>query len=111
MPPAAPAPQSATLSPARAPSGHNGARRAHTGFLYSKRCACCNALYNMSYASGGTKLPAGKQLVWADLTSDKDGEDTCWVQCSRDTIWAASLLRRFTAQSLHSHSGALSFFL
>ena len=47
--------------------------------------------------------------IWADLTSDEDGEATRWVQCSRNTIWAASLLRRFTQQSLHSHSGALSF--
>ena len=28
-------------------------RGERTGFLYSKRCPCCNALYNMSYASGG----------------------------------------------------------
>ena len=88
-------------------------RGIRTGAEFLKRCPCCNALYNMSYAFAGsaacTKLPAGKELIWSDLTSDDDGEKTRWVQLSRDTVWAASLLRRFTAQSVHSHSGALSF--
>ena len=84
-------------------------RGARTGSLFLKKCACCGAKYNMSYAEGGSKLERSTQRIWADLTSDEDGVATRWVQCSRQIVWQASLLQGFTAQTLHSHSGALSF--
>ena len=58
-------------------------RGARTGSLFLKKCACCGAKYNMSYAEGGSKLERGTQRIWADLTSDEDGVATRWVQCSR----------------------------
>ena len=43
-------------------------RGARTGHLYSKKCPCCKALYNMSFASGGTTTSRSCVVRASDYT-------------------------------------------
>ena len=43
-------------------------RGARTGHLYSKKCPCCKALYNMSYASGGATTSRSCVVRASDYT-------------------------------------------
>lgn len=72
-----------------------------TAALYKKYCSKCKAVHNMSYAL----LADGSQKVY----SGAEDRAAVWWQVGRDTIFAVTLIERFQAQLLHSHTGALPF--
>ena len=59
----------------------------------------------MSYAEGGTRIPAGKQVPYPGATASSRR----WVQLSQSTVFENSLLDRLSAQMVHSHTGFETF--
>ena len=54
---------------------------------------------SMSYAEGGTEIPAGKQLPYAKATS----QETRYVQLKPGYVFENSLVKGYEAQALFSH--------
>ena len=77
----------------------SGARR---GELYAKSCRVCGAVHNMSCAAGGLHLATGVQLYYDQATNAR------WFM-ARETVVETSLLRKYDAQALHSHTGMLTY--
>ena len=75
------------------------------GILHSKTCRKCGALHGMSYASGGSELPSGKQMPYAGATA----RESRWCQLSPKVVWENSLLHDFEAQAVFSHTGYSTF--
>jgi hypothetical protein len=77
----------------------------HTCRLFLKRCDKCQALYDLTSAEGGLLLPAGEQLPLRGATE----RSSRWFQASSQTVVETSLLYRYEAQALHSHTGVETF--
>ena len=75
------------------------------GELNGLSCPQCSAWHSMSYAEGGTRIPAGKQVPYPGATASSRR----WVQLSQSTVFENSLLDRLSAQMVHSHTGFETF--
>ena len=71
------------------------------GVLHQKLCLSCGAVHSMSYAEGGTEIPAGKQMPYAKATSP----ETRYVQLKKGYVFENSLVKGYEAQALFSHTG------
>lgn len=71
------------------------------GVLHAKVCPECDATHYMSYAEGGSRIPAGKQLPYALAAA----RETRFVQFTPGYVFGSSLLRGYEAQALFSHTG------
>ena len=75
------------------------------GELNGLSCPRCSAWHSMSYAEGGTRIPAGKQVPYPGATASSRR----WIQLSQSTVFENSLLDRLSAQMVHSHTGFETF--
>ena len=75
------------------------------GELNGLSCPRCSAWHSMSYAEGGTRIPAGKQVPYPGATASSRR----WVQLSQSTVFENSLFGRLSAQMVHSHTGFETF--
>lgn len=73
------------------------------GSLFSRRCTECNALHNMSYASGGKLLSPGEQLFYDGAAQLE------WFQRGAGTVYETQLLLQLNTQMVHSHTGWETF--
>jgi len=71
------------------------------GVVHQKVCGCCGATHGLSYAEGGTAIPAGKQLPYAHATA----RSTRFVHLQKGYVFENSLLYGYEAQALFSHTG------
>ena len=63
----------------------------------------CGAVHYMSFASGGKKLPPGKQQFY------EGAAQLPWFQPTPHTVFETALLDQLNVQMLHSHTGWETF--
>ena len=71
--------------------------------LCKKTCRGCSAVHFPSYATGGTQLAAGEQRPYEGCT------DARYFHITTTAVWETSLLVDLEVQTVHSHTGFLTF--
>ena len=75
------------------------------GEAYVKTCVNCGAAHHLSYAEGGSRIEEGKVLPYTGAT----GSERRWYESTTGTVFETSLLIRYEAQAVHSHTGWETF--